>query len=124
MMIAWRVSSPACLPVVDFPMPPHRCRLVGRGGERAVFVLCCSVVAICPVFVSLFRLSEARFISSASCFEELPQSCLPPICLLIIARLVWRLVSLVSAIVSLCLTCPRCVFLVFFRLVPWGIVIA
>lgn len=32
MMIAWRVSSPACLPVVDFPMPPHRCRLVGRGG--------------------------------------------------------------------------------------------
>lgn len=30
------------------------------------------------------------------------------------ARLVLRLVSLVSAIVSLCLTCHRCVFLVFF----------
>lgn len=76
MMIAWRVSSLAYLPIVDFPMPPHRCRLVGRGGERAVFVLCCSVVAICPVFVSLFRLLEARFISSASCFEELLPSCL------------------------------------------------
>lgn len=76
MIIAWLVSSPACLPVVDFPMPPHRCRLVGRSGERAVFVLCCSVVAICPVFVSLFRLSEARLMSSAFCFEELPPSCL------------------------------------------------
>ena len=111
MMIAWRVSSPACLPVVDFPIPPHRCRLVGRGGERAVFVLCCSVVAICPVFVSLFRLSEVRFISSASCFEELSQSCLPPICLLIIARLVPRLVShlvgrlVVPALPSMCFSC-------------------
>lgn len=76
-MIAWRVPLPACLPVVDLPVSAsHRCRLVGRSGERAVFVLYCSVVAICHVFVSLFRLSEARFMSSASCFEELLLSCL------------------------------------------------
>lgn len=110
-MIAWRVPLPACLPVADLPVSAsHRCRLVGRSGERAVFALG-SVMAICSVFVSLFRLSEARFMSSASCFEELPPSCLPPICLLIIARLVPRLVShlvgrlVVPALPSMCFSC-------------------
>lgn len=111
-MIAWRVPFPSCLPVADLPVSAsHRCRLVGRSGERVVFVLCCSVVTICPVFVSLFRLSEARFMSSASCFKELPLSCLPPICLLIIARLVPHLVShlvgrlVVPALPSMCFSC-------------------
>ena len=116
-MIAWRVPLPACLPVANLPVSAsHRCRLVGRSGERVVFVLCCSVVTICPVFVSFFRLSEARFMSSASCFKELPLSCLPPICLLIISRLVPRLVShLVGRLVGL--PCPRCVFLVCFQFI-------
>lgn len=51
MMIAWRVSPPACLPVVDLPLLPRRCRLVGRNGERGVFIPG-SVMAICPVLVS------------------------------------------------------------------------
>lgn len=111
MMIAWRVSSPACLPVVNFPMPPHRCRLVGRFVERAVFALG-SVMAICP---------RARPVASSRWYGSCPwrlasMNCPHRVsCLLsIISRLVWRLVSLVSAIVSLCLPCPRCVFLVFF----------
>lgn len=54
-MIAWRVPLPACLPVVDLPIPPRPCRLVGRGGERAVFVLG-SVLMICPVLIPLPRL--------------------------------------------------------------------
>lgn len=70
MMIAWRVSSPACLPVVDFPMPPHRCRLVGRGGERAIFVPG-SVLAGGSVLVSSCRLvmrgSCPRRIASMTC---------------------------------------------------------
>ena len=70
MMIAWRVSSPACLPVVDFPMPPHRCRLVGRGGERAIFVPG-SVLAGGSVLVSSCRLvvrgSCPRRIASMNC---------------------------------------------------------
>lgn len=52
MMIAWRVSPPACLPVVDLPMLPRRCRLVGRGGERTVFVPG-SVLAICRLVLVL-----------------------------------------------------------------------
>lgn len=55
-MIAWRVPLPACLPVADLPVPAsRRCRLVGRGGERAVFVLG-SVLMICPVLIPLPRL--------------------------------------------------------------------
>lgn len=46
-MMAWRVPLPACLPVVDLPIPLRPCRLVGRGGERVVFALG-SVMAICP----------------------------------------------------------------------------
>lgn len=67
-MIAWRVSSPACFPVVDLPVSAsRRYRLVGRRGERTVLALC-SVVAICPVFVSLPR----RLMPLAACFDEMP----------------------------------------------------
>lgn len=67
-MIAWLVSSPACFPVVDLPVSAsRRYRLVWRRGERAVLALC-SVVAICPVFVSLPR----RLTPLAACFDELP----------------------------------------------------
>lgn len=73
-MIAWRASSPACLPVVDLPVMLRQCRLVGRDVERGVFVSG-SVLAICPMLVLLSRLSAAWFISLTSCFDELP-SCL------------------------------------------------
>ena len=55
-VIAWRVPLPACLPMVGLPVSAsRRCRLVGRGVGRAVFVIG-SVLAICPVLVSSCRL--------------------------------------------------------------------
>lgn len=107
-MIAWRVPFPSCLPVADLPVSAsHRCRLVGRRGERAVLALC-SVVAICPVFVSLPR----RLMPLAACFDEMPL--VPSI------RFLSLLVSfLISEGVSLCLPCrlaPDVFFLCFFCL--------
>lgn len=105
-MIAWRVPFPSCLPAADLPVSAsHRCRLVGRRGERAVLALC-SVVAICPVFVSLPR----RLMPLAACFDEMPL--VPSI------RFLSLLVSfLISEGVSLCLPCrlaPDVFFLCFF----------
>ena len=60
-MIVWRASPPACLPVVDLPVTPRRCRLVGRGVERVVFVIG-SVLTICPVLVSSCRLVDVAHI--------------------------------------------------------------
>ena len=107
MMIAWRVSSPACLPVVDFPMPPHRCRLVGRGGERAVFVPG-SVLAGGSVLVSSCRLvvrgSCPLRIASMTCHRV-------SYLLAIMPRLVLRLVShlggrlVVLALPPMCFSC-------------------
>lgn len=113
-MIAWRVPFPSCLPVADLPVSAsHRCRLVGRRGERAVLALC-SVVAICPVFVSLPR----RLMPLAACFDEIPL--VPSIRFL--SLLVSSVVSfLISEGVSLCLPCrlaPDVFFLCFFASSP------
>lgn len=86
-------------------------RRAGRGAGRIRPLF--PVVAICPVLVSLSSLSEAWLMSSESCFDELPPRASSYL-LAIIARLVLRLVSLVSEGISLCLSCLRCVFLVFF----------
>ena len=120
MMIAWRVSSPACLPVVDFPMPPHRCRLVGRGGERAIFVPG-SVLAGGSVLVSSCRLvvrgSCPRRIASMTCprvFYLL--AIMPRLVLRLVSHLGWRLVVLVLV--------PDVFFLCIFASFPDGAAIA
>lgn len=107
MMIAWRVSSPACLSVVDFPMPPHRCRLVGRGGERAIFVPG-SVLAGGSVLVS-----SCRLVMRGSCPRRIASMTCPRVfyLLTIMPRLVPRLVShlvgrlVVPALPSMCFSC-------------------
>lgn len=93
-MIAWRVPPPACLPVVDLPVSPSMpsCVSSGVAGSGAYSPPVPSrLTAPCP---SLPAVLWALFMSLASCFDELPSraSYLFPI----IARLVWRLVVLVS----------------------------
>lgn len=88
-MIAWRVLLPACLPVVDLPVSAsHRCRLVGRSGERAVFALG-SVMAICP---------RARPVASSRWYGSCPWRLASMNCPLV--PLVCFLSLLVSSVVS------------------------
>lgn len=127
-MMAWRVSPPACLPVVDLPMLPRRCRLVGRGGERGVFIPG-SVMAICPVLVSpcvsflislcvSLRSSCLRCVFLVSFSSRSPVACACSICPR--ARLVPSSRRPVSSCVSggggsscaACLTCPDGVLLI------------
>lgn len=116
-MIAWRASPPARLPVVDLSVPPRRCRLVGRVGERVVFVFG-SVIAIClrarSVASSRWRGSYPWRLASMSCpsclrFAHYHYSSRPA------SRLSSRMASRCACLGS------RCVFLVYFRIVPrWG----
>ena len=118
-MIAWRAPLPACLPVVDLPMPPRPCRLVGRSVERAVFVLCCSVMVVSgdlPLCSSRCPVSVAWLMSLADCSDELPSCLILFACYRCSSRPASRFP--ISASVSLRLTCPRCVFLVFFFVSP------
>lgn len=119
-VVAWLLVHGQVADVVS-SVSSRRYRLVGRGEERTVFVLG-SVLAICRLVLVLVlvlvvpsrrRGSYPWRLASMSC----------PSCLILFAcyhYLVSSCVSfLISSGVSLCLPCPRCVFLVFFRLVRW-----
>ena len=109
-LIAWRASLSDCLLVADLPVSPRRCRLVGRVGERTVFV---------PRFRHGWR-PRARLVvlsrGHGSCPWRLDSMSCPlvsPICCL--PLLVSSCVSFfISGGVSSCLPCLRCVFLVYF----------
>ena len=106
-MIVWRASPPACLPVVDLPVTPRRCRLVGRDGERTVFAIG-FVMVICPVLVPLFRLGCVAHVLGGLLRRV---ALVSPICLLSLPRLVPRLVFhlvgrlVVPALPSMCFSC-------------------
>lgn len=120
-VVAWLLVHGQVADVVS-SVSSRRYRLVGRGEERTVFVPG-SVLAICRLVLVLVlvlvvpsrrRGSYPWRLASMSC----------PSCLILFAcyhYLVSSCVSfLISEGVSLCLSCQRCVFLVFFRLVPRG----
>lgn len=95
------LSFPFTLP------PPAGSSLVGRGGERAVFVLC-SVLAICPVLVS-----SCRLVGVAYALGVLLRRVAPRVSYLLspIMRLVGRLVFhlggrlVVPALPPMCFSC-------------------
>lgn len=105
---------PGYLFMAKLLMLPRRCRLVGRGEERTVFVPG-SVLAICRLVLVLVLVVPSRRRGSYP-WRLASMSC--PSCLILFAcyhYLVSSCVSfLISSCVSSCLPCLRCVFLMYF----------